>query len=91
MSKLWSAIEGFLNPYMRYLEYAVLALVFYAGHYATVVWYDAQRAGQQDRVIEAIPQIIEKTRTITKVVHDSKDTCVNNPIPDAILNELRKQ
>lgn len=84
-------LEAWLNPYKRYLEWAVLAAVFYAGHYATVIWYDAQRAGQQDRVIEVIPQIIEKTQTITKVIHDSKDTCSGAAIPRPILDELRKQ
>ncbi len=84
-------ITAWLNPYKQYLEWAVLALVFYAGHYVTVIWYDAQRAGQVDRVVQIIPEIITKTRTITKVVHDSNDPCSNTAIPGPILDELRKQ
>jgi hypothetical protein len=84
-------IKTFLTPYMRYLEWAVLAISFYAGHYVTVIWYDARRTAQIERVVEVIPQIIEKTRNINKAIYEANDKCGNSPIPPAVLNELRKQ
>jgi hypothetical protein len=91
MLKGFSTLSSFLNPYKRYLEWAVLALVFAAGYKTCDILNDAAKVEQTEQVIQTIPQIIEKTRTITKVIYDSKDPCSNTAIPDIILDELRKQ
>lgn len=86
-----SKIATWLNPYLRYLEWIVLGLVFFAGYKTCDVLHDAARARQLEGVVNSVPQIIEKTRTITKVIHDSNDPCSGTAIPEPILNELRKQ
>lgn len=78
------------NPYKRYLEWAVLGLVFIAGYKTCDILDKAARTTQVEQVVQVIPQIIEKTRTITKVIHDSNDPCSNTTIPSPILDELKK-
>ena len=84
-------LEAWLNPYMRYLEWAALALVFAAGYKTCDILNDAAKTRQVERVVEVIPQIIEKTRNINKAIYEANDPCGNSPIPPAVLNELRKQ
>jgi hypothetical protein len=87
-------LKGFstlFNPYKRYLEWAVLALVFVAGYKTCDILDQAAKTAQVERVVQVVPQIIEKTRIINKAIYDSNDKCANSAIPDIILSELRKQ
>ena len=88
---MWKRIEAWFNPYKRYLEWAVLALVFIAGYKTCDILDKAARTTQVERVIEYIPKFIERTNTIIKVIHDSNDACSHTAIPKPILDELRKQ
>lgn len=65
--------------------------MFYAGYHTRVVLDEAALAKQQTKVIDSIPQVITKTQTITKVIHDAAPTnaCVNAPMPAALLEQLR--
>jgi hypothetical protein len=82
---------NWLNPYKRYLEWAVLAITFAAGYKACDILDQAAKTEQVERVVQVVPQIIEKTRIINKAIYDAKDPCSNSAIPDIILSELRKQ
>lgn len=66
-------------------------LLFYAGYHTRVVLDQAALSKQQTKVIDSIPQVITKTQTITKVIHEAAktDACVNAPVPDALLEQLR--
>lgn len=35
-------------------------------------------------------KIIHDTQVITKVIHDSKNVCADQPMPDALIEQLRK-
>lgn len=82
---------SWLTPYIRYLEYAVIVLVFIAGYKTCDILDQAAKTAQIEQVVQVIPQLITKTQTITKVVHDSKDACSRTAIPAPILEQLHKQ
>ena len=87
--------ESFLSTYASYVRWAVLALSCSVCVWATHHWDKGNEAiavqNQQKQVAASVPEIITKTQTVLRVIHDSKDTCVNSPIDPALLSQLRQQ
>lgn len=83
-------IRAFIAQYELPILVALLALFFYFGYHTRVVLDEAALSKQQTQVIDAIPKVITKTQTITKVIHDSpNDKCINAAMPPALLEQLR--
>lgn len=73
-----------------YIYIAAVVAIFYAGYKTHVILDKAELSDQQAKVVEALPEVVTKTQTITKVIHDSStDKCLHAPVPAALLEQLR--
>lgn len=92
---MWTALTTWITGYLRVIEWAVflaiLAGMFYLGYHVHSVLDDAATGKQSEQVAASIPQIITKTQTVLKVIHASRDSCVNAPIDPDLLMQLRQQ
>lgn len=79
------------NKIKNYVFLGLAIFLFFAGFRTHAILDAAALSKQQTKVIDSIPQVITKTQTITKVIHDVAKTnsCVNAPVPAAILDQLR--
>jgi len=44
---------------------------------------------QADNAAKAQAKIVAKTQVIVRYIHDSKDTCLNRPVPAQLLQQLQ--
>lgn len=88
-----SLILAFLNKYLSYIRYGAIALSYVAVawgvHHYHALANEAAKAKHIENVANSIPEVITKTQTITRIIHDSKDSCADAPMPAALISELR--
>lgn len=72
----------------------VMAISGPLGWHAHTIWdgYKAKSSLETSlgKAREGETRIIHDTQVITKVIHDSKDVCADRPMPDALIEQLRK-
>ncbi len=85
-------ISAFLNKYLAYIRWGVLAVwslgLVWSTHHIDVLADKAAKADHVENIANSIPEVITKTQTITKVIHDAKDSCAVAPIPSTVLEQL---
>lgn len=69
-------------------------VLLFIGWHSHTIWdgYKARDA-LETAVVKARAgetKIIHDTQVITKVIHDSKDVCADQPMPAALIEQLRK-
>lgn len=79
-------------PLSFYIALICLILGFGGGFYTEFKLTEASKEVQESRDLKAAQagevKIIHDTQVITKVIHDSKDTCSGTPVPAAINRQL---
>lgn len=81
-------------PLTFYLVLGAFLIGILSGGYGV---YEITSANQEQamktqlvKVVHTAPEVITQTNTIYKVIHASKDACLNTALPADINRELRK-
>lgn len=81
------------TKYFSYIKWGGIASVWlftlWAVHHYDNLALEAAKAEKTQVIVESLPQVVEKTLTITKVIRNANDKCSSTAIPPAIADQLR--
>lgn len=87
-----SLVLPFLTKYLNYIKYGVVAASYLAVawgvHHLDTLSYEAEKAKHIENIANSVPEVITKTQTITRIIHDSNDKCASAHMPAAIIEQL---